>query len=332
VVGSVTSHVCSRSGVLPWTSVTHPQAEAACATIGARLCTEQEWHRACAAINGTSWPVNAPTTNTGSVVIEAEDYFSRATGVAGGVTRAWVPEYVTGYSGISALRASPDTGATVAIGNVSQAPRLDYQVNFGSTGLHYVWVRIRRENANQEGVHIGINATLTNPTASRSVFNTNTNSTWQWIVSGSFNVATTGNQFVSVWMNEDGVKVDKIAIAKQNGTAPSTTQASDGGHWSFASNPDTYVGTTCNGADNNADVILDTGAKASCFADRTGTVDDAFDLSGNVKEWTLERTPGVNPIRGGAYNNIAEGISCSLAFTAADDTFFFDNVGFRCCR
>jgi hypothetical protein len=59
---------------------------------------------------------------------------------------------------------------------------------------------------------------------------------------------------------------------------------------------------------------------------------EIFDLSGNVKEWTLAHVPGENPIRGGASNNTGEGISCPLNFTLADDTFFFPNIGFRCCR
>ena len=31
-------------------------------------------------------------------------------------------------------------------------------------------------------------------------------------------------------------------------------------------------------------------------------------------------------------DDTANGISCPLNFTLADDTFFFPNVGFRCCR
>jgi formylglycine-generating enzyme required for sulfatase activity len=64
----------------------------------------------------------------------------------------------------------------------------------------------------------------------------------------------------------------------------------------------------------------------------TKAADHVFDMSGNVREWTLAHTPGENPIKGGASNGTAQGISCALNFTLGDDSFFFPNVGFRCCR
>jgi hypothetical protein len=62
------------------------------------------------------------------------------------------------------------------------------------------------------------------------------------------------------------------------------------------------------------------------------TTNDAFDMTGNVKEWAAERAAGQNPLRGGASNNEVDGLTCGLNFTLADDSFFFPNVGFRCCR
>jgi len=57
-----------------------------------------------------------------------------------------------------------------------------------------------------------------------------------------------------------------------------------------------------------------------------------LDMSGNVKEWTLARLPGQNPIRGGSSSDTEIGTSCGLNFSLGTDTFFFPNVGFRCCR
>ncbi|HRC57557.1 MAG TPA: MopE-related protein, partial [Kofleriaceae bacterium] len=114
--GAAGSTVCSRAGVQPWTNVTHAQAQAACSSVGARLCSEQEWHRACAAVAGTAYPVVEPAANNGQVFLEAEDFASRATGTAGSVVRAWVPDQApAGYSGIGALRASPNTRGRIFV-------------------------------------------------------------------------------------------------------------------------------------------------------------------------------------------------------------------------
>jgi hypothetical protein len=45
--GQSGARACARAGVMPWTNVSHPEAVAACAAAGKRLCTEAEWQRAC---------------------------------------------------------------------------------------------------------------------------------------------------------------------------------------------------------------------------------------------------------------------------------------------
>ena len=331
-VGTVTTHVCSRADVLPWTGLTQPQAEAECAAIGARLCTEQEWHRACSLTVGTTYPMTEPSTNNGFMFFEAEDYYALATATSGSVVRTWVPDSTAGYSGISAMRASPNTGALVSQANApSQAPRLDFLVNFTQTGNHYVWVRGYGPSGNDDSVWVGISTT---PGTSQPQRQVNPSTSWGWTRSDSINVTATGNQYVSVYMREDGTKVDAIVVTRASSGTP-TFSTDNGNHWSYATNPDTYQATTCNGADRdpNSDAIVATGSLASCnSAWPLANGGGVFDLSGNVKEWTSERLPGANPIRGGASNNTAQGISCALNFTLADDAFFFNNVGFRCCR
>jgi len=97
-----------------------------------------------------------------------------------------------------------------------------------------------------------------------------------------------------------------------------------------------YGANKCNGADNGAGDILSTGAMSSCYRTHENGR-DVYDLSGNVKEWTKERSGDLRPLRGGAMNNTANGISCGFDFTLveepadpADEPFFF-NIGFRCC-
>jgi hypothetical protein len=53
--GAATARACSRSGVIPWTNLTGPQAQAACASIGATLCTAADWQAACRTGSNCTW-------------------------------------------------------------------------------------------------------------------------------------------------------------------------------------------------------------------------------------------------------------------------------------
>ena len=160
---------------------------------------------------------------------------------------------------------------------------------------------------------------------------------WQKPTSGTATFTINGaptTRALSIYMGSPGVKIDAIFVT--TGTATPTTLASAGGKWAMQPTPNTYITTACNDHDYNAsipqaDQLLATGSLSQCFAADSAS-DHAFDMSGNAKEWVLAHQPGQNPIRGGSFDDTANGISCPLNFTLADDTFFFPNVGFRCCR
>jgi len=340
--GSMATKPCSKSGVEPWTDVTAPQAAAACASVGAHLCSEEEWQRACSVVAPTVYPITEPAANQGAMYIEAEDFSSSATATAAdGVQRSWEPDQTPGFQGMMALRAVPDTGAALSQAQaVTQGPRLDYLIDFTATGNHRVWVRMYSSGNNADAIAIGINASLTGATAQQSL-TTSQNRNWIWMRAGQINVTSTGNQYLSIWMEDDGVKVDAIYVTQSNTNTAPTDTSGPGNIWAYDQNPNTSQSTTCNGLDydtdpgtpGNQDDIIPTGILTAPGCDANwGAAGKAYDLSGNVREWTQPRTAGVNPIRGGTSNNIEGGLTCGLSFTAADDSFFFPNVGFRCCR
>jgi hypothetical protein len=92
----------------------------------------------------------------------------------------------------------------------------------------------------------------------------------------------------------------------------------------------------CNGTEYAPSVgksgawLLPTGELSECYAD-FGAAGKVYDLSGNVNEWTLARSAGVNPLRGGNMNNLANGLKCNENFIVANDTYSLQNTGFRCC-
>ncbi|HEY4055879.1 MAG TPA: MopE-related protein, partial [Kofleriaceae bacterium] len=551
-LGTITDHVCSRDTVQPWTNLTQPEAEAACSTIGARLCSEAEWQTMC--LPTTIYPVSAPTTTDPTFAfIEAEDYLAK-TDLGG---HPWTRIAPAGLNGVTAMQV-PDSGFAqgVAASALTQSSRLDYQLDVTATGNYYVWLHMRSptpssapnvfgthtppaatlvpssdsttaigdivivttwttstaavthtvqsgftaintqaydegsaharlsvaykvataagtqpyqaytaaggtttsyssvtiirantvtmaslssavtsSNNNSDssgklnppapttptvpslvlaiGAYAGGQGTITAPSnfteqwqmsnatsttadialASRTATATNQtdpgsftagftrtggaamtisiplsvsgnsnsvwvgmtagttagdasgtavttagNEEWEWRVTPAFNVAANGKQTFSIYVKDDGLIVDTIAVSRQNTTGPTIDNV-----WAYQNNPRTSQPNVCNNdgydtstAAGDQDDILPTATLPMCFANHaditTAGDTDAYDMSGNVKEWTAARTAGQNPIRGGASNNEEAGTSCKSSFTLADDQFFFPNVGFRCCR
>ena len=288
-------------------------------------------------------------------------------------TRSWVHDYTAGYSGISAMEALLNTrGGSVSSANaIAQAPRMTYALNVTqASATYHVWLKVYQTglSGNNDLVHVRIDGgaivsvSLPAPTActmdstcsalaggtcadldANGVKDFCAGFVW---VDASGAAATPANttfnltmaaHTLDVYMGDDGVKVDKVALNTST-SAPVDSPVSKGFTWAYATNANVASDTTCNGHERllaNDDVVA-TGSLASCFADNagmTGTIqNDMFDMSGNVKEWTAAQQPGVNPLRGGASNSTTVGTSCALNFTVADDALLFPNIGFRCCK
>ena len=80
------------------------------------------------------------------------------------------------------------------------------------------------------------------------------------------------------------------------------------------------------------DCLYNTASAAfpACFTE--WGAQDAYDLSGNVREWT--NTPvgsGIHEVRGGSYYTIEAGRTCDFDFTVSVDSSALENTGFRCC-
>ena len=57
----------------------------------------------------------------------------------------------------------------------------------------------------------------------------------------------------------------------------------------------------------------------------------AYDLSGNLKEWTSTQVSTAYKVRGGGFDSAAGGMTCQFDFVSMEPTFTFPNLGFRCC-
>lgn len=338
---------CSKAGVIPWTNVKYPDAMSACERLGARLCTEADWALAC---EGPSilGPIVQDPMGDNLVVIEAE-YFDVNTP---GPMHTWVYSQAhQDYSRTGFMNAAPDLDTnndeTEAL---ILSPRLDYVVEFAVPGVYYVWMRGRSTQGDGGGnrVHVGINGAI--PTEGIEVGNFTTLNRWRWQNENNagdtviLNIPSAGQHTISVWMNKDDMDFDKMVLTTNpafvaEDFGPASPQ---GCTWAYGSSCDTHDpinNLTCNSNEYDTDPMtagdqdgpVPAGDLAACYSD-WGAAGQVFDLSGNVKEWAQARTAGQNPIRGGSYNNESGGMTCQFDFTAADDSFAFPNVGFRCCR
>jgi hypothetical protein len=107
------------------------------------------------------------------------------------------------------------------------------------------------------------------------------------------------------------------------------TDSVPGCHYPY--NTDTYNPSKCNGHDyqSNKDAVIPTGTATGCISG-----DGVNDMSGNVREWTADKkssSPSAHTVRGGSYDNVWYGLQCDFTFAVMPDTFYYPNLGFRCC-
>ncbi len=339
--GANTDHVCSKADALPWTGMTNAAAEAACVSVGARLCTESEWEQACTGFSlPTTYSSGTATTPADLIEFEAEDYHSKA----GGAQTDWVRNDIPFHLGEGAMEAWPDPGTSYSRTQLANSPHLDFQVDFPSSGTWYVWIRGMGIDSNADRrVHAGLDGTVPTSADEIGYFPI---ASWQWRNKDTgggtvtLNVTTAGVHTFNIYQRDDGFVIDRIQLTKSSSYDPnSDTVSTLKCLWSYDVNCATYQANKCNGNDydtdgatlGDQDDILPTGTMSACYAD-WGAAGKVYDMSGNVKEWAQSRGTDANPFRGGASNNTAKGISCTNDFGVVSDTFAFPNVGFRCCR
>ena len=157
------------------------------------------------------------------IVVEAEDFDFKASGAGG---HNWVfntaltglggsPAATGTFSGRGDMDSVPNSGASQGDNNLD-TPRLDYCVNLPVTGAWFVWLRYVGPTGADDSVHVGIDG-AESPFGFRMGNNASANR-YEW---NNFNNAggaarftnnTAGPHVFSIWMREDGTRVDKILL------------------------------------------------------------------------------------------------------------------------
>ncbi|HXX42804.1 MAG TPA: alpha-amylase family glycosyl hydrolase [Chthoniobacterales bacterium] len=169
-------------------------------------------------------PVCAQVTEAGGVAaFEAENFVANNSPrtPVGSIAHSWtLGNATTGYSGSGYMEATPNVGPPG--GNAdNNSPELQFTVNFTSTGTHYIWMRGYAPTSSDDSMWVGIDG------ANSVACTLNQYNVWQWsnAPQGSSNaptipVATTGNHTVSLWMREDGLKIDEVILTTDSTFSP----------------------------------------------------------------------------------------------------------------
>ena len=139
----------------------------------------------------------------------------------------------SGFSGAGVMEAQPNQGLSINDPNIlTTSPRLDYLVNFPTSGIYFVWVRAWGASGSDDSIHIGLNGTV-------SQYGTNINNipggssyTWYATATGGparVEVPSAGNHTLNIWMREDGVVLDRVLLTTDSAYVPSSNGPAEAG-------------------------------------------------------------------------------------------------------
>jgi hypothetical protein len=175
-----------------------------------------------AAVPDSSSP--AIVEENGHVEFEAEQFTAKASGSGEASDADWLSVSDSGVSGGTAMEVVPNDG--VNVGDSTDGARLDYDVEFNTTGTYYIWVRMRGPSGTDDSVHAGLDG---NPASYGGGGITDNSGDWVWqnrvgwSADGdrvTVDVNSTGIHTVNVWMREDGTQVDEILLTTDETKTP----------------------------------------------------------------------------------------------------------------
>ena len=160
----------------------------------------------------------------GVVVVEAEGFSNNIARSINGTNFQWVAtNSVPGASGGTYMEATPNMGVNQTNSWLGVSPQLDYSVSFANALTHYVWIRGYAASNTDDSVHAGLlGAGVPGATNTASGITLNQYGNWQWTRTNTLGgvatltVSATTTQTFSLWMREDGMRVDRILLTTNN--------------------------------------------------------------------------------------------------------------------
>ncbi len=175
-----------------------------------------------------------PLTFVGGMTVWEAEAFTNAIPRA---NRAWeFQASPAGFSGSGCMVVpnSDDANSNINVHVATTSPELQYGVVIPSAGNYHVWIAAYCESATEDSVHLGFNGDVDagNPMTFSQL------NQWAWGGSArTVYLASTGVTTFSLWMREDGTRIDRIAITTNAAFRPRIGNA-----WHIPHNLEPVVG------------------------------------------------------------------------------------------
>jgi len=147
----------------------------------------------------------------GLVSVEAEHYNNN---VPQGSSRWEEVGPTEGFTGNRGMQALPNSGTSNDTDYAANSPHLDFQIDFITTGTHYIWIRAWGSGGSDDSCHAGLDGQEIDTCDRMSGWNGNY--TWSNGImdngSSTFEVTNVGVHTLNIWMREDGLIIDKIVL------------------------------------------------------------------------------------------------------------------------
>jgi len=159
------------------------------------------------------------------ISIESENYHASQSSDAG---QNWLESTAkSSYSGASAMQATPaGTTGYYNPGYSSISAGLSYNIEFVTTGIHYLWIRGAGPTTKSDSLHAGLDGVELPETMTIAGFS----SGWKWSNTQqstkarlTIDVSSAGLHTLNLWMRESGMIVDKVVLTTDPNYVPSGT-------------------------------------------------------------------------------------------------------------
>ena len=155
----------------------------------------------------------------GQIVMEGE-HGERSSGT----THQW--NLITtqpGYTGTSYLQALPDSDELYQPSEITASPRVDYPIYVTMPETYTLWLRGYPTNAAGDSVYVGLNGTVQAVSGFAPTG-------WDWANEGptngeavTFPITNTGLYTISLWMHEDGLRLDRLLLTTDTTYIPTNS-------------------------------------------------------------------------------------------------------------